>query len=140
MSGFLTFEPSSRPTLDRLRTCDKKLSALSRRATPGLPRAIESGPWRSWDTRGTLLGTHLRPTAAAGRCRDMDWARAEIPGVGKGLTDLLLFTCPQFEGVWPNAICVPQPPTPCPINERVFCTAVRNVDFLLIMFAESGSF
>ena len=51
----------------------------------GRPRAIEPGPWRSWDTRGTLLGPHLRPTAADGRCREVDWARAEIPGVGKGL-------------------------------------------------------
>ena len=34
----------------------------------------------------TFLGArpHLRPTAAAGRCREVDWARAEIPGVGKG--------------------------------------------------------
>ena len=62
----------------------KRLSALSR----GRPRAIESGPcpWRSCDTRGTLLGPHLRPAAADGRCREVDWARVEIPGEGKGLT------------------------------------------------------
>ena len=32
-----------------------------------------------------LRGSQLRPTAADGRCREVDWARAEIPGEGKGI-------------------------------------------------------
>ena len=71
---------SRAPRHQHERTASPKLSALSR-ATPGhRVRALAV-----LDTRGTLLGPHLRPTAADGRCREMDWARAEIPGAGKGL-------------------------------------------------------
>ena len=62
------------------------LASSQANADPGTP--IESDPWQSygWDTRGTLRGPHLRPTAAGGRCREMDWVRAGTPVAGKGLT------------------------------------------------------